>query len=444
MQRKVVIIGAAVALSVALSWFLIAQRQPEWTTRSGEALAQFELGIRALGKVYPDEAVTHFNRALELDPDFVMARLFKLTTERTSKDALPAREAAIEALKAVDPAELRPRERFLLAYYLKILARDGEGAETTLNAYLAGEPDDPFALDLLGRRQVSRRAWDAAEKTFQRLADTAPNRVEAYNQLGYLALARGDFAAGERMFRTYMYLAPDQANPRDSLAELLILSGRYDEAREQLEAALAMKPDFCHSYGHMLSLAVLKGSMEGVDSVIERAATVGNCDEMTMMRLRCGATLWRAMSAGDWEGVWSSGEGECAKVNGEAVPRFVAALRTGRRAQAEAWKEKYRTALEKEPAAFMKSTFTAAAANMQGYLLLEDRRPAEAAQQFAAADPLLTYRGVDDAGIFKLFNRQAWYQALVQAGQKPAAAALLAEIRAVNPPFAELTERSAR
>lgn len=444
MRRRAFIIGTAVALSVALSWFIIAQRQPAWTTRSGEALARFEQGIQALGKVYPDEAITHFDRALDLDPDFVMARLFRLTLEKSTKDMLPAREKAIADLKAVDPSVLQPRERFLLAYYLKVLTHDGEAAETVLNTYLAAEPDDPFALDLLGRRQVSRRAWDAAEKTFKRLADTAPNRVEAYNQLGYLALAHGDFARAESMFRTYVYLAPDQANPRDSLGELLILAGRYDEAREQLESALAMKPDFCHSYGHLLSLAMLQGTMEGVESVIERAAGIGNCDESTMMRLRCGARLWSAMSAGDWEGVWLSGEGECAKVNGEAVPRFVAALRTGRRAEADAWVGRYRGILEKESSAYMKTTFTAAVANMQGYLQLADRRPAEAAEQFAAADALLTYRGVDDAGIFKLFNRQAWYQALVQAGQMPAAASLLAEIRAVNPPFAELTERSVR
>lgn len=244
MRRRILIISVVILAGLAVSWLLIAQRQPEWTTASADALGEFELGLEAQGKVYSAEALQHFSRAVALDPDFSMARLFQLITASDSKDASLDRTQARIHLEKTDPSGLKPRERFLLGYYLKLFNHDAEGAAEALEAYLDAEPDDPFALDILGRRQAGRRDWAAAEKTFKRLAKVAPNRVEAYNQLGYIALARGDFADSERMFRTYMYLAPDQANPHDSLAELLILTGRYDEAREQLEQALRAKPDF--------------------------------------------------------------------------------------------------------------------------------------------------------------------------------------------------------
>lgn len=443
MRRKVLVIGVVVAASLAATWLLVAQRQPAWSTSSEAALAEFELGLEAQGKVYSAEALQHFRKAVALDPDFTMARLFELLTSSESKDLSHDRSAAVARLEKTDASGLKPRERFLLGYYSRMFRKDVEGAEKVLAAYLADEPEDPFALDILGRRQVSRRDWTAAEETFKRLARLAPNRVEAYNQLGYIALARGDFADAERMFRTYMYLAPDQANPHDSLAELLILAGRYDEAREQLEQALVDKPDFCVAFQHMQSLAVLQGSMDGMEEVVERASRAG-CEAPVLARMRCQTALWRAVHAQDWEAAWRVFAGECGSVLGEDILRFTAAAHTGRHAEAEAVLARYSQAHEEEPASFKKSTITAARLFMQGQAELAAGRFAEAAERFAAADGHLTYRGVDDAGIFKLYNRQCCYRALLRAGATARAASVLAEIRAVNPPFAELTQRGNR
>lgn len=443
MWRKVTIFGAVVVASLAVAWLLVAQRQPVWTTSSEAALREFELGLEAQGKIYSAEALDHFTKALALDPDFVMARLFQLLTAGEGKDPAHDRAAAIAQLEKADPSRLTPRERFLLGYYLRLFKRDIEGAEKVLEAHLAAEPQDPFALDLLGRRQVSRRDWTAAEETFRRLAKLAPNRVEAYNQLGYIALARGDFAEAERMFRTYMYLAPDQANPHDSLAELLILAGRYDEARQQLERALANKPDFCVAFQHMVSLGVLQGSMDGADEVVERARQAG-CEAMLLARMRCQILLWRAVHGEDWEAAWQVFTGECSDILGEDAIRFTAAIRTGRRTEAEALAAKYARGFETEPPSFKRSVLSAVGEFMQGQAELAAGRFAEAAQRFAEADGHLTYRGVDDAGIFKLYNRRFLYQALRKAGATARAASVLAEIRAVNPPFAELTERGTR
>lgn len=438
MRWKALILGGVAVASLAGGWLLVAQRQPEWTTSSPAALAEFELGLDAQGKIYWAEAQAHFRKALELDPDFAMARLFQLITANDSKDPGLDRTQVVARLETVDPSGLRPRERFLLSYYLALFRRDTEGAEKILDAFLADESDDPFVLDILGRRQVNRRDWAAAETTFKRLVEVAPNRVEAYNQLGYIALARGDFADAERMFRTYMYLAPDQANPHDSLAELLILAGRYDEAREQLEQALVDKPDFCVAFQHMVSLAILKGSMDGGEAVVERARAAG-CEEPLLGRMRCLLPLWRAMHAQDWEAVWQALSGECGDVLSDDILRFSAAVHTGRSAEAEATLAKYAQASEKVPPSFRKSLIAAGSLHMQGQAEFAAGRFAAAAERFGAADANLTYRGVDDAGIFKLYNRQAWYRALLAAGAASEAAALLAEIRAVNPPFADFT-----
>ena len=67
MRRRILIISVVILAGLAVSWLLIAQRQPEWTTASADAL-----GVRARprsqGKVYSAEALQHFSR-VALDPD---------------------------------------------------------------------------------------------------------------------------------------------------------------------------------------------------------------------------------------------------------------------------------------------------------------------------------------------------------------------------------------
>lgn len=441
MKRKIVLVGAVVLVSIAASWLLLAQRRPEWSTTNHAALAEFELGQQAMAKIYWVEAGAHFRKATELDSNFVMARLFLLLSneKRTDQD----RKEAFGWLKKADPSTLQPRERFLLGYYMSRFDKNEAAAEKILANYLHDEPDDPWALNLEGQLQVGRQDWDAAEKTFLHLTEVAPNRVEAYNQLGYLALARGRFDEGEKMFRTYMYLAPDQANPHDSLGELLALTGHYDEAREQFEQALRDKPDFCASYQHLLDSAMLEGNPAGVDAVIERARTVGNCGEKAVLEMKCGFGVFNALLTADWDGGWKAALGPCAESHAASdLARYQAGVRSGRLAEVSAWEAKYRQEAEK-PGGKSNPSQAAGLDYMVGVRKLAEGNPAEAATHLARADSVLTYRGLADGGLFKLFNRQIWYEALVQSGQRDAANNLLAETRTVNAPFADLMARRA-
>jgi hypothetical protein len=75
---------------------------------------------------------------------------------------------------------------------------------------------------------------------------------------------------------------------------------------------------------------------------------------------------------------------------------------------------------------------------MGGVRMLADGNGSEAALAFARADSLLTYRGLSEGGLFRLFNRLMWHEALTASGQRDAANTLLRDTRAVNAPFADL------
>ena len=87
-------------------------RGQEWTTSSPEALAEFEAGKRAEMKLYHMEAAQHFERAVELDPDFVIAKLH--TVDMMMREDEAAGRAIWDEVLAADTSKLNPRERYLI------------------------------------------------------------------------------------------------------------------------------------------------------------------------------------------------------------------------------------------------------------------------------------------------------------------------------------------
>jgi tetratricopeptide (TPR) repeat protein len=433
-KRAVLIVGG-LAVSVLVVWLAFANPHRDWTTSKPEALAEFEKGLDAQGKIYAQEAHAHFTRALELDPSFAMAKLFTLMSGEKQDN----KKKLIDELLGIDPASLTRRERFLLAYYGATSGARPADPNTILKDYLAEDPDDPFALDIQGRLAVSRQDWETAQKVFARLIEVAPNRVEAYNQLGYLAIAQERFKDAENMFRTYRYLAPDQANPRDSLGELLALTGHYAEAEREFAEALRVKPDFCVSVEHIIVMSFLDLDVERGTRALSQAKERGACSQGQLQSMECILELLHARATGNWDLVWRAGLGRCStSATAGSTIRFWAALLTNRKTEADAsiarTREKLAAVVATSPAGRM---LGALISHMEGAELLVSGQPAQAATRFASTDRELLYRGLDD-GSFKLINRQTWVIALAAAGQRAEAARVAAELAQVNPNLAPL------
>jgi tetratricopeptide (TPR) repeat protein len=428
----VVVVVAVVVLVVARS-----SRQPEWSTSSPQALAEFQQGLDSLQKVYYNEAFKHFEKAVELDPGFVAARRFVLSCmQRPSSD--PEVKKLVAELQKADLSKLTNRERFLVTFAVADYTKDPATAQKAVQDYAAESPNDPFVLEALANIAAARQDWPESRRVLTRLIEVAPNRVMAYNQLGYLEMGQGRFAESQKMFETYRYIAPDQANPHDSLGELFILIGRYDDAKRELQEALRIRPDFCASYQHLASLALFDGRPEDAQQALDRAERASACPAYALKVMRCQLTVWSSFLASDWQGVWNANQGGCAPGSGgESVLSLWAALATGRRGEAETVVAKAREDLAKMPAAApSRRNAEAVLAHMEGGLLLAQGKAAEAAERFRFADEGASYRELD-RGVFKLFNRHVLALALTASGNKQEAEALLGEARAVNAAFAD-------
>jgi len=424
----VVVIAAGVTL-VALP------RGQEWTTSSPEALAELEAAMDAQMKLYSKDAERSLSRALELDPDFVIANLFSL--RYLPHDDKETREARWAKVEEANTSLLTPRERLFVDRSRAYHEKRPEDAVVMVDEYVTRYPNDPYILNLKAARAWELGRLEEAERLFQRLAEISPNWVIAYNMLGYINMGRGRFAEAEEYFKNYRFIAPDQANPYDSLGELFITVGRYDEAEETLERALEIRPDFWASYTHLVLVMGLNGDPDGARWIVERAKEAG-APEGQVMRMDCRQRYMAMRSAEQWQEILDQAESECAtewRVGFAVLTTHFAASRLGDWESALALEvetsnmlEKY----EKEGRSMEIMTLQGAFLHMQGVRLAFQGEYADAESKLRAADEELTY-GEAATGTYKLFNRTILAEVLLADGKDAEAHGLLTKVRGVNP-----------
>src|SRR5258705_11005436 len=76
MRRVIVIVGLLLVAGTA--FVVLRRRQSDWTAASPGARREFEQGLQAELKYYREDAIAHYAKALELDPQMPMAALRKL------------------------------------------------------------------------------------------------------------------------------------------------------------------------------------------------------------------------------------------------------------------------------------------------------------------------------------------------------------------------------
>jgi tetratricopeptide (TPR) repeat protein len=435
MKRWMWLTLAAVVVAAAGVTLVALPKEQEWTTVSPEALAAFAAGVDAQMKLYEDDAARHFERALELDPDFVIANMFSLS--HVPHDNSEVREARWAKIEEADTSKLTPRERFFVERRIAYHEERSDDAEALLEECVAKYPNDPYIFN-----QKALYAWhsgrmEEAEKLYQRLVEMSPNWVIAYNQLGYINMGKGRFTEAEESFKSYRFIAPDQANPHDSLGELFITLGRYDEAEETLERAIEIKPDFWASYAHLALLKGLSGDLEGAREVVTRTEQAGG-PQKWLTEMDCGQRYMAMRNAEHWQEILDLAETECATdwKNGFAtVTTHFAASQLGNWEKALALEVETANMLEKvEQGSEARKVMTlrGAFAHMQGVRLASQGDYAEAEKQLRIADKEFTYIEAGTA-TYKLYNRMILAEVLLADNQDAEAHGLLSEVRRVNP-----------
>jgi len=442
-MNKKIWLGLAVVIVAAAALILNAlPKGAEWTTSSPEALAEFTSAVDAQMKLYHSDVQAHLERALELDPDFVMAKLY-LADQVKMDDESRATRLWNDVMSA-DQSKLSERERVYINRARALQEKRIADADKMVETYLTDHPNDPFFLYQNAMVRWRSGEFEEAEKLNRRLIEIAPNWVIAYNQLGYIAMSQGRFVEAEEYFTSYRFVAPDQANPHDSLAELYLMLGRYDEAEISLYQSMGIKPDFWAAYDHLAMTKMMMDDFSGAMDALVMAEEAGEVPEYWRTGIGCIIRIAELAHNEQYREVLAVQEEnpECfkghSKGHGSVTVHRAASL-------LDEWE--IVEAIEKDYAAIIDkmkdnaderdmSNVVGALAHLQGVRLAVQGDFEGAIERFKVADHNMTYIQAAN-GLFKLYNRLFLVEALFASGMDGKAHKVLSKVRSVNPRMAE-------
>jgi eukaryotic-like serine/threonine-protein kinase len=178
------------------------------TTSSLEALKAYSLGQKAASERGAAESLPYDQRAIELDPNFVMAY----------------GAVGVHYYNLGEPA--RASEYLAKAFQLREHASERERLAITANYYssVTGE-------------------LDKAAQTYQEKIGSYPREVAAYNNLGIVLAAQGRYENAVEVTRQGIRLAPEEITLYENLADYALALQRFDEVRQIIHEKQVRKPD---------------------------------------------------------------------------------------------------------------------------------------------------------------------------------------------------------
>ncbi len=335
-------------ICMALPFNLLAQvNEIPITTSSSEALKFFKEGRDKSEDFKNAEAASLFDKAIQKDPNFAMAYLYRAQSGGGNTIYMQNLEKAIGLADKVSEGE-----RLEIQYFKASGEGNGEKQKELLGQLLKSFPSDKRVQDLAGIYYFSINDFQAALSYFNKSAEIDPKYASAYNMIGYCQSALNNYPESEKAFKTYISLTPNSPNGYDSYGELLLKMGKYDESIVQYKKAIQYDPAFASSLAGIGNNYIFKGDYETA-----RKNYQDYYDKSALINGKFDALLLKAVSY----------------------------IYEEKPAQAIAVIEDYRDLAEKKNL----TTNAIQAYNLEGFILSETGNPAEGIEHFRKAEELL-------------------------------------------------------
>lgn len=234
---------------------LVAQvKEIPVTTTSKEALNYFITGRDKLENLELVPAASLFDKAIQKDPSFALAYLYRSQTGGGYNIFRQNLDKAVSLAEKVSPGE-----KLEILYSQAFADRNGQKQKDYLDQLLSAFPSDKRVHEIAGEYYYGINDFQNALAQFNKSTEIDNNFAPVYNMIGYCQSALNNFQDAENAFQTYIKLIPGSPNPYDSYAELLLKQGKYDESIEQYKKALEKDPLFTTSLAGIGNNYVFKG-----------------------------------------------------------------------------------------------------------------------------------------------------------------------------------------
>jgi tetratricopeptide (TPR) repeat protein len=233
-------------------------------------VAEFNFAIALLRQGTVDQAITHFQRALQVNPDFVEARC-ALGNAYSQKGHVD--EAMVQYRQA-----LKINPAFAIAHNNlgSVLMRKGQvdNAIAEFRNALQEKPDFAEAHHNLGKALLEKGNVDEAIAQCQAALDEDPNYAEARNSLGNALLQRGKVDEAIAQYQEALQFKTNDAELRLKLGNALSQEGRMNEAIIAFQNALRINPEYAQAHDD-LGIALLQtGRLEEAMAHFQKALLI--------------------------------------------------------------------------------------------------------------------------------------------------------------------------
>ena len=224
------------------------------TTASEDARTVFLDGRDKLENSELEKAAVLFDQAIQKDPQFALAYLYRAQSGGGYAVAQENRDKAVALIGTVTPGE-----QLVIKYMVARANAQTAQAKLYLDSLLVAFPMDKRIQMMAGLYYRSLADVKNAVTYYEKAVALDSTYAPAYNLLGYDYMSLEKPEAAEKAFKTYMRLLPTLPNPVDSYAEFLRMSGRYDESISQYNKVLKMDPTFTGSISGIGDCYLRKG-----------------------------------------------------------------------------------------------------------------------------------------------------------------------------------------
>ncbi|MCK4410166.1 MAG: hypothetical protein KAW67_08775, partial [Candidatus Eisenbacteria sp.] len=217
-----------------------------------EAYKEDEIGMRIFAADYP-ECIRHLNRAVEIDPSFMRARLHLAMAYRNTGHLAEADSVMSEVTR--NREQLAPFEQQMLAWYAAHARGDTEGCLRHLREARRLDPTDEHATYLCGLNCLwanrPREALEAFEALLMDQSEPGTDRVHwswPYAAAAYAHHMLGEYDRELQVVREALEYFPNLPLLRAAEVGALAALHRVEEVRDIVDQSLATASEYGSPY----------------------------------------------------------------------------------------------------------------------------------------------------------------------------------------------------
>ena len=180
---------------------------------------QLNKGVNAFKSANYAEAVEHFKTAVELQPDFAVARLYLATAYMQ------------QYIPGANSPENNQMAQAAHDQFMKVLEKD---------------PKDKVAIASVASLYLNQNKWDEAKQWYEKLIAVDPSNAEAYYSLGFIAWSQWYPELGKA--KAALGMKQEDPGPIKDKKVKEELTAKYmpivDSGLAALDKALQIRPDY--------------------------------------------------------------------------------------------------------------------------------------------------------------------------------------------------------